>query len=171
MLNEHLRGLLTVTIGLIHTSCTSKGLIGRRFKMGYWEEKRRYEELKEKKKVCTNCGKQGKMKASCQYKGFLGQCGKTETNLAGNMIAFQTHNNLCSNCAHKCKHCGKYFCPKHILNHKCNGGYQEESEDSWECDFCKEEFTLNKKEEKELEEKGGVRIKCPYCKNIVICEN
>lgn len=26
---------------------------------------------------------------------------------------------LCKDCAKKCKTCGKYFCPKHIDNHKC----------------------------------------------------
>ena len=89
--------------------------------MGYWEEKRKYEELKEQTKVCTHCGKQGKMKASCQHISLWnGQCGThLAFNFANKDLAIVTHNNLCEDCAHKCKKCGKHFCPKHITNHNC----------------------------------------------------
>lgn len=72
---------------------------------------------------------------------------------------------LCPKCGAKvsskdnfCKSCGNAF-----------SNYDKESE--WECEHCKEEFILGKKEQKELEKKGKIKIKCPYCKKQIVCEN
>jgi len=43
-------------------------------------------------------------------------------------------------------------------------------EDIWECDSCREEFELDEREKKELEEKGKVKAKCPSCGITVTCE-
>lgn len=45
-------------------------------------------------------------------------CGKKE--VFANCQALMCRKPLCGDCAKKCKSCGKYFCPKHIGNHKCN---------------------------------------------------
>lgn len=53
------------------------------------------------KDFCSNCGK--KAEVICQKKTIFSNCEKA----------------LCSDCAKKCKRCGKYFCDKHLNNHKC----------------------------------------------------
>jgi len=78
--------------------------------MGYWEEKREYEEERNKISKCSFCGKFGDIKAVCN--GFHIFDG----------VMLNTHEQvfpLCSDCAKKCKKCRKYFCKKHIKNHRC----------------------------------------------------
>lgn len=69
-----------------------------------WERKQAIEEAVKKmreKDFCSECGKRTEM--LCQKKGFFGNCEAP----------------LCSDCAEKCKYCGRHFCPKHIDNHDC----------------------------------------------------
>lgn len=89
--------------------------------MGYWEEKRKYEDLKHTIQECTFCGKQGKMLASCQYSSFMGlnPCGKRRSQIVKEGIEFEIINQLCRECAKKCKKCSKFYCPDHIKKHKC----------------------------------------------------
>lgn len=83
--------------------------------MGYWDEKRDYEEVKSIENCCTFCGKRTKIVASCQHTSFLGSCGKYY-----DFDEFTLVNKLCKTCARRCKDCKKYFCPKHIEKHKCD---------------------------------------------------
>ncbi|MFH1310783.1 MAG: hypothetical protein ABIH65_00050 [Nanoarchaeota archaeon] len=85
--------------------------------MGYWEEKKKYEEAKVSRPQtlqgalvnCTFCGKHLPMKnGSLEF--F--RCQNTFHLFGKGMF-------ICKDCATKCKKCGKYFCPKHINNHKC----------------------------------------------------
>ncbi len=45
-----------------------------------------------------------------------------------------------------------------------------QDDDAWTCDGCGEEFELTKKEQKELDKKGKIKIKCPHCGINVPCE-
>lgn len=137
--------------------------------MGYWEEKAKYE--KERLSLmnqvmqswhCNHCGEAvKKLKAACSCSGAL----SFKHFLSGNLYTGKYE--LCSNCAKKCKDCGRYFCPKHINNHTCRS---EDDNSPWKCDHCKEIISLTKKEQNELDKNGKIEGKCPYCKKITLCE-
>lgn len=68
-------------------------------------------------KECKYCGKKVKIVASCQFVGFLGsKCVPWNFSLKA---VKREPTSLCEECAKKCEKCGKYYCPKHIGNHKC----------------------------------------------------
>ena len=132
--------------------------------MGYWEEKREYEEQKLLHTGCvilncTWCGAPLKLdKKNNRYKWI--NCQKFHILTKGTI--------LCEKCAKKCKKCKRYFCPNHINNHRCIQCNPEE--DSWECSNCKESFILNGNEAKlMLKQKGKISVKCPYCKKQQTC--
>lgn len=80
---------------------------------------------------------------------------------------------LCSECAKKCRKCKKYFCLEHVNNHKCDENKNDDKSDedgAFICDKCEESFELTKKEWKELNRYGEIRIKCPNCNKTIICE-
>lgn len=89
--------------------------------MGYWEEKRKYEELKNSKNVkfkkfndilgigtCVNCGKIGTLMGRCGGWHFLKP-------LAPIALIW----GVCKDCGFRCKKCKKVFCPKHKKSHSC----------------------------------------------------
>lgn len=144
--------------------------------MGYWEEKKKYEELKNESiknanmlpraplgliANCTWCGSSLKFdKENNRYKW---------TNCQGLHLTWKGKI-LCEECAKKCKKCGQYFCPKHINNHKCIVKELNNDKIEHDCIYCKSTFVLEKKEIKELEKKGKINTKCPYCRRIQVCE-
>ncbi len=65
-----------------------------------WEQQQLVNKLREKD-FCSSCGKRTEI--ICQSKSIMGNCEKA----------------LCSDCAKKCKSCGKHFCSRHIHKHKC----------------------------------------------------
>ena len=97
--------------------------------MGYWDEKRKYEKEriqgqsdKEKAKAGLSPVQIGNQTIWIQKR--CSWCGKKVKNKEKDFICQGSHifskgKYLCKGCAKKCKKCGKYFCPKHINNHKC----------------------------------------------------
>ena len=47
---------------------------------------------------------------------------------------------------------------------------KDEYERICKCSHCREEFELDNKELKQLEKKGEIKVKCPYCKKTVFIE-
>ncbi len=81
-----------------------------------------------------------RLKADLQNKGLCPECG-AKVNSKDNF----------------CKQCGYSF-----------SNYGEETE--WECEHCDEKFVLGKREQKELEKKGKIKVNCPNCHKPVVCE-
>ena len=85
---------------------------------------------------------------------------------------------LCSNCAKKCRDCGKYFCNNHVDYHSCSGvdyydvlgDYESNYQQEWSCYKCKKDFILSANHKKVLKKKGKVKVKCPYCNKLLVCE-
>ncbi|MDP2925212.1 MAG: hypothetical protein Q8N99_02455 [Nanoarchaeota archaeon] len=63
---------------------------------------RRFIEDLKAKDFCSNCGKRTQVVCK-NHSAWIGDCGTA----------------LCFDCVEKCKNCRKYFCSKHIYNHKC----------------------------------------------------
>jgi len=126
--------------------------------MGYYKEKREYEEEKEGKEICNDCGGIGSIQAKC--------CGNTKSFFG----KIECENVMCKDCAIKCKSCKKYFCRGHINNHDCNEFMEEDDEEYFDCDFCDKKFTLTKLEDNVLNKKGKIKVRCPWCKKMVTCE-
>lgn len=55
----------------------------------------------------------GKRKTDC---GYCGNVCKVNATCSRSIICGKY---LCSSCASKCENCNKFYCPKHLLNHKC----------------------------------------------------
>ncbi len=72
------------------------------FSAGDWRSKA----MDEESKTCSNCKKKNtEIIALCSGHNFN--------------WGFLAGYRLCKDCSNKCKKCGKYFCSKHINNHKC----------------------------------------------------
>jgi len=89
--------------------------------MGYWEEKKRYEESKIQKIIqfplvgyagyCINCGKTGSL---------MGKCGTRHlSKLVFTFLTFKPVSGVCEECGFRCKKCRKVFCPQHKNSHQC----------------------------------------------------
>lgn len=84
--------------------------------MGYWKEKQKYEESKTKRRMITEY--------SVPKLNNCTWCGATLKDHYAYIICQKHHflnlrRCLCEKCAKKCPKCDKFFCPKHIKNHKC----------------------------------------------------
>ena len=90
--------------------------------MGYWNEKKKYEEEKNQANLsipkgfvaivnCLWCGNLLNFdKKNNRYKWIVCQ---------GKLHWFNKGLILCDSCAKKCKKCNRFFCPKHIEKHRC----------------------------------------------------
>ena len=99
--------------------------------MGYWKEKAKYQEqvinnLRSGSNIVANlpdeitcqwCGRVIKYKERiiCQGNHTL----HLFTLLIGRLTEKLTGRIICKKCAAKCKKCRRYYCPKHIDDHKC----------------------------------------------------
>jgi delta 1-pyrroline-5-carboxylate dehydrogenase len=68
-----------------------------------------------------------------------------------------------------CSNCGVKIKSKDSFCSKCGESLSEDNKE-WECENCNESFRLGSKELKELRKRGEVKVKCPYCKKLTICE-
>ncbi|PIN93611.1 hypothetical protein COU54_02395 [Candidatus Pacearchaeota archaeon CG10_big_fil_rev_8_21_14_0_10_31_24] len=80
--------------------------------MGYWEEKKKYEEQESEKEEkyflrCTWCGKMIELSESVRCQGK-------------HPIFSRKGRVICKICVKKCKHCERYFCLNHLKDHRCN---------------------------------------------------
>lgn len=82
--------------------------------MGYWEEKEKYEKLKQEQNLSGKCDFCGKI-----TKQLKAVCSKGHIKSIQSFCGIPEDYGLCSDCAKKCKKCNKYFCPKCIKKHRC----------------------------------------------------
>lgn len=70
-----------------------------------------------------------------------------------------------------CYNCGAKIKKEDSFCSKCGTSFSSSQvQDKWECESCKQKFKLGVKEQIELEKKGKVKVKCPHCHKLTLCE-